>query len=58
MQTASRGETGGVREEDGRRGIRRPALCIIKDWALEAHDDERNHHRRYQVTIGPDLLDT
>jgi hypothetical protein len=24
---------------------------------LEAHHPERNHHRRYQVTVGRDLLD-
>lgn len=24
--------------------------------ALEAHSDERNHHRRYEVTVGQDLL--
>lgn len=24
--------------------------------ALEAHSDERNHHRRYIVTVGRDLL--
>jgi predicted DNA-binding WGR domain protein len=24
--------------------------------ALEAHSDERNHHRRYVVTVGRDLL--
>jgi predicted DNA-binding WGR domain protein len=25
--------------------------------AFEAHHAERNHHRRYQVTVGRDLLD-
>ncbi len=25
--------------------------------AFEAHHAERNHHRRYQITIGRDLLD-
>ena len=25
--------------------------------AFEAHHHERNHHRRYQVTVGRDLLD-
>lgn len=25
--------------------------------ALEAHSDERNHHRRYEVSVGRDLLD-
>jgi predicted DNA-binding WGR domain protein len=25
--------------------------------AFEAHHKERNHHRRYQVTVGCDLLD-
>ena len=25
--------------------------------ALEAHNAEKNHHRRYQVTLGRDLLD-
>jgi predicted DNA-binding WGR domain protein len=25
--------------------------------AFEAHSAEKNHHRRYQVTIGRDLLD-
>ena len=25
--------------------------------ALEAHHAEKNHHRRYQVTVGRDLLD-
>jgi hypothetical protein len=25
--------------------------------AFEAHHPEKNHHRRYQVTIGRDLLD-
>lgn len=25
--------------------------------ALEAHNDERNHHRRYEVSVGRDLLD-
>lgn len=24
--------------------------------ALEAHSDERNHHRRYEVSVGRDLL--
>lgn len=24
--------------------------------ALEAHSDERNHHRRYEVSVGHDLL--
>lgn len=24
--------------------------------ALEAHSDERNHHRRYEVAVGRDLL--
>jgi len=24
--------------------------------ALEAHNDERNHHRRYEVSVGRDLL--
>src|SRR5271167_3295958 len=32
-------------------------LRIIGDWALEAHNAEKNHHRRYQVTVGRDLLD-
>ena len=32
-------------------------LRIIEDWALEAHNPEKNHHRRYQVTVGRDLLD-
>lgn len=25
--------------------------------AFEAHSTERNHHRRYQITLGRDLLD-
>jgi predicted DNA-binding WGR domain protein len=25
--------------------------------AFEAHNTEKNHHRRYQVTVGRDLLD-
>lgn len=25
--------------------------------ALEAHNDERNHHRRYEVSVGRDLLE-
>src|SRR4051812_45278587 len=25
--------------------------------AFEAHNAEKNHHRRYQVTVGRDLLD-
>jgi predicted DNA-binding WGR domain protein len=25
--------------------------------AFEAHNHEKNHHRRYQVTVGRDLLD-
>lgn len=25
--------------------------------ALEAHSDERNHHRRYEVSVGRDLLE-
>ncbi|HZW30765.1 MAG TPA: WGR domain-containing protein [Isosphaeraceae bacterium] len=25
--------------------------------AFEAHNSEKNHHRRYQVTVGRDLLD-
>lgn len=25
--------------------------------AFEAHHDELNHHRRYQITVGRDLLD-
>jgi len=25
--------------------------------ALEAHSDEGNHHRRYEIVIGRDLLD-
>jgi hypothetical protein len=25
--------------------------------AFEAHSIERNHHRRYQITVGRDLLD-
>jgi predicted DNA-binding WGR domain protein len=25
--------------------------------AFEAHSPEKNHHRRYQVTVGRDLLD-
>jgi predicted DNA-binding WGR domain protein len=25
--------------------------------AFEAHNTEKNHHRRYQITIGRDLLD-
>jgi len=25
--------------------------------AFEAHRDELNHHRRYQIVIGRDLLD-
>ena len=25
--------------------------------AFEAHNPEKNHHRRYQITIGRDLLD-
>ncbi len=25
--------------------------------AFEAHNSEQNHHRRYQVTLGRDLLD-
>jgi predicted DNA-binding WGR domain protein len=25
--------------------------------AFEAHNQEKNHHRRYQVTVGRDLLD-
>jgi predicted DNA-binding WGR domain protein len=25
--------------------------------AFEAHHQEKNHHRRYQVTVGSDLLD-
>jgi hypothetical protein len=32
-------------------------LRIIGDWALEAHHAQKNHHRRYQVTLGRDLLD-
>lgn len=24
--------------------------------ALEAHSDERNHHRRYEIAVGRDLL--
>jgi predicted DNA-binding WGR domain protein len=32
-------------------------LRIIGDWALEAHNTEKNHHRQYQVTVGRDLLD-
>ena len=32
-------------------------LRIIGDWSLEAHHAERNHHRRYQVTVGRDRLD-
>ncbi|GIK15206.1 MAG: hypothetical protein BroJett003_01700 [Planctomycetota bacterium] len=24
--------------------------------SLEAHNDERNHHRRYEVSVGRDLL--
>lgn len=25
--------------------------------ALEAHSDEHNHHRRYEIVVGRDLLD-
>lgn len=25
-------------------------------FAMEAHNDERNHHRRYEVRVGTDLL--
>ena len=25
--------------------------------ALEAHSDEQNHHRRYEIVVGRDLLD-
>ncbi|WP_152053065.1 WGR domain-containing protein [Tautonia marina] len=25
--------------------------------ALEAHSEERNHHRRYEIVVGRDLLD-
>jgi predicted DNA-binding WGR domain protein len=25
--------------------------------ALEAHNDDLNHHRRYEITVGRDLLD-
>lgn len=25
--------------------------------ALEAHSDDRNHHRRYEVSVGRDLLE-
>ncbi len=25
--------------------------------AFEAHNPEKNHHRRYRVTLGRDLLD-
>jgi predicted DNA-binding WGR domain protein len=32
-------------------------LRIIGHWALEAHQPGKNHHRRYQVTVGRDLLD-
>ena len=31
-------------------------LRIIGDWALEAHHAERNHHRRYEATLGRDLF--
>ena len=31
-------------------------LRIIGDWALEAHNAADNHHRRYAVTVGRDLL--
>jgi hypothetical protein len=30
---------------------------MIGDWSFEAHHAERSHHRRYQVTVGRDLLD-
>ena len=32
-------------------------LRMIGDWSFEAHHAERSHHRRYQVTVGRDLLD-
>jgi predicted DNA-binding WGR domain protein len=32
-------------------------LRIIGHWALEAHNAELNHHRRYQITVRRDLLD-
>jgi hypothetical protein len=32
-------------------------LRIIGDWALEAYNQEENHHRHYAVTLGRDLLD-
>ena len=35
----------------------RPGPCIIRDWALEADHAEKDHHRRYQVTVGRDPLD-
>ena len=31
-------------------------LRRIGDWALESHHAERNHHRRYEATIGRDLF--
>jgi len=31
-------------------------LRRMGEWALESHRAERNHHRRYETTIGRDLL--
>ena len=29
----------------------------LMNLALEAHSDEHNHHRRYEMVVGKDLLD-
>lgn len=34
-----------------------PAWGDLLTVVLEAHHAERNHHRRYRVTVGRDLLD-
>lgn len=33
------------------------AMDNLLTAAFEAHNPEKNHHRRYQVTVGRDLLD-
>ena len=34
-----------------------PAVDNLLTATFEAHNPERNHHRRYQLTVGRDLLD-
>jgi hypothetical protein len=42
--------------DPGKLGAGEGRLRRIGDWGLESHHAERNHHRRYEATIGLDLF--